>query len=102
MRALLNGLNGQFVAPGKGNDPIRTPEALPTGRNFYALDGSLLPTRVGVEVGTALAAKVLAGESGVALANTDIANNKQGIILWASDAVRDEVLAELASNPARH
>uniref|UniRef100_UPI00356A20B3 cobaltochelatase subunit CobN n=1 Tax=Zhongshania sp. TaxID=1971902 RepID=UPI00356A20B3 len=59
-------------------------------RNFYALDGSLLPTRVGVEVGTALAAKVLAGESGVALANTDIANNKQGIILWASDAVRDE------------
>jgi len=90
MRALLNGLNGQFVAPGKGNDPIRTPEALPTGRNFYALDGSLLPTRVGVEVGTALAAKVLAGESGGALANTDIANNKQGIILWASDAVRDE------------
>ncbi|CAA0090279.1 Aerobic cobaltochelatase subunit CobN [Zhongshania aliphaticivorans] len=90
MSALLNGLNGHFVEPGKGNDPIRTPESLPTGRNFYALDGSLLPTRVGFEVGTALAAKVLSGESGVAIANTDTHNNKQGIILWASDAVRDE------------
>ncbi|THK40222.1 hypothetical protein E8Q33_15040, partial [Methylophaga sp. SB9B] len=40
--ALLNGLNGRFISPGKGNDPIRTPDALPTGRNFYALDGSLL------------------------------------------------------------
>lgn len=90
MRALLNGLNGHFVAPGKGNDPIRTPESLPTGRNFYALDGSLLPTRVGFDVGNALAAKVLSGESGVAIANVDTSNNKQGIILWASDAVRDE------------
>ncbi|WP_295872679.1 cobaltochelatase subunit CobN [uncultured Zhongshania sp.] len=90
MSALLNGLNGRFVAPGKGNDPIRTPESLPTGRNFYALDGSLLPTRVGFDVGNALAAKVLSGESGVAIANVDTSNNKQGIILWASDAVRDE------------
>ena len=45
--ALLNGLNGRYVLPGKGNDPIRTPEALPTGRNFFALDGSLIPSRLG-------------------------------------------------------
>ena len=90
MAALLNALAGGFVAPGKGNDPIRTPEALPTGRNFYALDGSLLPTRLAYDTGATLAGKVLSGESGVAAAHADPATNKQGVILWASDAVRDE------------
>ncbi|AKH67762.1 CobN/Magnesium Chelatase [Spongiibacter sp. IMCC21906] len=90
MDALLNGLNGGFVAPGKGNDPIRTPAALPTGRNFYALDGSLLPTQLAFTTGETLANKVLSGESGVAAHTEDIAGNKQGVILWASDAVRDE------------
>lgn len=90
MRALLNGLNGGFVAPGKGNDPIRTPEALPTGRNFYALDGSLLPTRVGYDIGSQLASTVLAGDPTAIAAHRPGEGNKQGVILWASDAVRDE------------
>ncbi len=99
IQALLAGLNGEFVLPGKGNDPIRTPDALPTGRNFFALDGSLLPTRVGFDIGQQLANKVLSGERSVmqdiaALQSqkesTEQAPNKQGVILWASDAVRDE------------
>lgn len=57
MDALLNALNGGFVAPGKGNDPIKTPAALPTGRNFHALDGSLLPTPLGYRLGAELAAR---------------------------------------------
>lgn len=88
--ALLNGLNGRFIAPGKGNDPIRTPDALPTGRNFYALDGSLLPTRVGFDIGQQLAAPVLAGEKGNIEGHEVGDRNKQGVILWASDSVRDE------------
>ena len=90
MDALLAGLDGRFVAPGKGNDPIRTPEALPTGRNFFALDGSLLPTKLAWETGAALADQVLSGQSGVAAHTEAAGENKQGIILWASDAVRDE------------
>ncbi len=90
MAALLNGLNGGFVAPGKGNDPIRTPEALPTGRNFYALDGSLLPTRTGYDIGQQLAARVLSGEDTNIEGHQPGERNKQGVILWASDAVRDE------------
>ncbi|MCL4410845.1 MAG: cobaltochelatase subunit CobN [Gammaproteobacteria bacterium] len=88
--ALLNGLNGRFISPGKGNDPIRTPDALPTGRNFYALDGSLLPTRVGFDIGQQLAAQVLAGEKGNIEGHEVGDRNKQGVILWASDSVRDE------------
>jgi cobaltochelatase CobN len=93
MSAFINALNGGFVSPGKGNDPIRTPEALPTGRNFYALDGSLLPTQLGVEIGQQLAQKVR-DENAVVFKKNKVGNNtfaeKEAIILWASDAVRDE------------
>jgi cobaltochelatase CobN len=84
MSALLNALNGGFVAPGKGNDPIRTPDALPTGRNFYALDGSLIPSQLGFSTGQQLANK--AREKNPVVDKT----HKEAVILWASDAVRDE------------
>lgn len=84
MNALLNALNGGFIAPGKGNDPIRSPDALPTGRNFYALDGSLIPSQLGFATGQQLAQK--------ARFEQPIVNktHKEAVILWASDAVRDE------------
>lgn len=90
MQALLNALNGRYVLPGKGNDPIRTPEALPTGRNFYALDGSLLPTRVGYAVGSELAVQALGDHQQQLDQSATGGRNKQGVILWASDTVRDE------------
>ena len=82
MQSLLNGLKGEYVAPGKGNDPIRTAESLPTGKNFFALDGSLLPTRLGYELGVELAQRARHGQS--------IGDGKEAVILWASDTVRDE------------
>ncbi|GAB2180808.1 hypothetical protein DLREEDagrD3_10310 [Denitratisoma sp. agr-D3] len=113
MAGLLAGLNGQFVPPGKGNDPLRSPDALPTGRNFHAVDGDILPTRLGFKLGTDLAQKATARDrnpSGVANMNSRLprpagedgrgCSSGQGdcnaspgsdaVILWASDAVRDE------------
>ena len=84
MSAFLNALNGGFIAPGKGNDPIRTPDALPTGRNFYALDGSLIPSQLGFSTGQQLATK--ARQENPVVDKT----HKEAVILWASDAVRDE------------
>ena len=83
LKSLINALNGGFVKAGKGNDPIRTKDALPTGKNFYALDGSLIPSSVGYDIGVKLAQKVRENK------NQDI-RKKEAIILWASDAVRDE------------
>ena len=83
MKSLINALNGGFIEAGKGNDPIRTKEALPTGRNFYALDGSLIPSIIGYEAGLKLADKVRKK------INQDV-QKKEAIILWASDTVRDE------------
>ncbi len=80
--ALLSALEGRFVRPGKGNDPIRSPDALPTGRNFHALDGSVLPTQLAYDLGQELADKARtkgAGDEG-----------RSAVVLWASDTVRDE------------
>ncbi|WP_019593752.1 cobaltochelatase subunit CobN [Thioalkalivibrio sp. ALM2T] len=80
---LLAALEGRFVPPGQGNDPIRTPEVLPTGRNFHALAADLVPTRVAWAIGQELAAD--AREHG-----DPEADGSEAIILWASDTVRDE------------
>lgn len=82
MAALLAGLDGRYIEPGKGNDPLRSPEALPTGRNFHAVDGDILPTQLGYGLGRQMAGK--------AAERDKVGEGSEGIILWASDAVRDE------------
>lgn len=79
---LLAALDGRFIPPAKGNDPIRNPEVLPTGRNFHGLNGNLLPTRVGYALGAELAAKARAKDPG--------GTGSEAVVLWASDTVRDE------------
>jgi cobaltochelatase CobN len=83
MAALLRALDGGFVAPGPGNDPIRSPGSLPTGRNFYALDNSLIPSPVAWELGREMAADARA-------TNPQNPDKREALVLWASDVVRDE------------
>ncbi len=82
MAALLAGLAGRYVAPGKGNDPLRSPESLPTGRNFHAVDGDLLPTKLGYKLGQDFAVRAIKKKAEH--------EGSEAVILWASDAVRDE------------
>lgn len=49
--ALLEALDGRFISPGLGGDPIRVPEGLPTGKNLYGFDPSTIPTREAWETG---------------------------------------------------
>merc|ERR1712161_165645 len=52
-------LNGQFLMPAPGGDPIRNPDVLPTGRNMHALDPSSIPTAAAVEVSEGVVRKLL-------------------------------------------
>jgi magnesium chelatase subunit H len=52
-------LNGDFLMPAPGGDPIRNPEVLPTGRNMHALDPSSIPTTAAVEVAQDVVRKLL-------------------------------------------
>ena len=87
--ALLAGLDGKYVEPGKGNDPIRTPEVLPTGRNFYALDGSLIPSPIGYELGVEMATESRLKQT-VTQLKSGAVPDANALVLWASDTVRDE------------
>merc|ERR1719157_55733 len=52
-------LNGEFLMPAPGGDPIRNPDVLPTGRNMHALDPSSIPTQAAVEVAEQVTNKLL-------------------------------------------
>jgi cobaltochelatase CobN len=80
--AFLGALRGEYVDPGKGNDPIRTPDVLPTGRNFYAIDASVMPTKISYELARQLVSDALATH-----AETP---EKVAAVLWAVETARDE------------
>lgn len=52
-------LNGKFLMPAPGGDPIRNPDVLPTGRNMHALDPSAIPTQAAIEVSESVVEKLL-------------------------------------------
>lgn len=80
---LLKGLAGGFIVPGPGNDPVRSPASLPTGRNFYALDNSLIPSPVAWEIGREMAHQARQK-------HPQSPDKSEALVLWASDVVRDE------------
>ena len=45
MDRLIAGLQGKYVPAGEGNDPLRNPEAIPTGKNFYGFDPAKVPSK---------------------------------------------------------
>jgi len=52
VKALLDGLDGKFVAPGPSGAPSRGRlDVLPTGRNFYSVDNRAIPTPTAWELG---------------------------------------------------
>ncbi|MFO6419177.1 cobaltochelatase subunit CobN [Hylemonella sp. W303a] len=51
LQALSQALSARWVDPSYGGDPIRNPDALPTGRNLYGFDPSRIPTRAAYEAG---------------------------------------------------
>jgi magnesium chelatase subunit H len=44
LEGFFDALEGKFVTPGPGGDPIRNPKVLPSGRNIHALDPQSIPT----------------------------------------------------------
>jgi magnesium chelatase subunit H len=49
MKSLLRALDGEYVLPGPGGDPIRNPNVLPAGKNIHALDPQSIPTKAAVQ-----------------------------------------------------
>lgn len=57
--ALSAGLAGRYIPAGPGNDPIRNPGVLPTGKNFHGFDPARLPSVETFAAGSRLAADLV-------------------------------------------
>jgi cobaltochelatase CobN len=59
MNSLLNALSGGYLAPSSGGDVVANPNALPTGRNLYAINAEATPSEVAWDKGVTLATTTL-------------------------------------------
>lgn len=90
LEALVAGLAGRYVAAGPGNDPLRNPDSLPTGRNLYGFDPSRLPTPGTWAQGKALAARFVADYRARHRQYPD----RVVFNLWSTEAMRHEGVTE--------
>jgi cobaltochelatase CobN len=93
LQSLINGLNGGYISPSPGGEPVFNPEAVPTGRNLYAIDVEKTPTEEAMVLGKGFAEKLIAAR----LAATGQYPRKIAFTLWAFELVRDQgtTLAEI-------
>lgn len=49
--AFLNALNGRYSKVGYGGDPVRSPEAMPTGKNLVGFNPAKVPSKAAWETG---------------------------------------------------
>ena len=57
---LMMGLSGEYIPVKNGGDPIRSPDAIPTGFNLYGFDPSRVPTKAAFKQGSELVDGVIA------------------------------------------
>jgi len=90
IKSILNGLNTGYILPGPGNDPIRAPDALPTGRNFYGFNPEKIPTKAAWKVGKKLADDLIEGY----LKKNGRYPHKTALVLWATETLRHHGVME--------
>lgn len=60
LSSIVNALDGGFIAPTSGGDPVLNPAILPTGRNMFAVNAEETPSAVAWEKGKDLAEGTIA------------------------------------------
>ncbi|MBD2776454.1 magnesium chelatase subunit H [Iningainema tapete] len=92
--ALLQGLEGQYILPGPGGDPIRNPDVLPTGKNIHALDPQSIPTTAAVQSAKIVVDRLLARHRAE---NEGKYPETIACVLWGTDNIKTygESLAQI-------
>jgi len=84
MGALLDGLEGKYITPGPGGDPIRNPLVLPTGKNMHALDPQAIPTVAACDCAKVVVDRLLERQ-----VETDGAYPESiAFVLWGTDNIK--------------
>ena len=88
--SLVRALAGGFVPAGNGGEPIRNPDAYPTGKNFYGIDPDTVPKPAAWELGVALADQMLA----VHVEEHGRYPEKVSFVIWGDETMRHEGVLE--------
>ncbi|MDP3049531.1 MAG: cobaltochelatase subunit CobN [Thermodesulfovibrionales bacterium] len=83
-------LSGRYIPAGQGNDPIRNPDSLPTGKNFYSFDPTRIPSKGNYEIGVRLAKELIEGYK----LRHGIYPDKLTSNLWGVETIRHEGVME--------
>jgi cobaltochelatase CobN len=85
MENLLAALNGEYVSPSLGGDPIRrADDVLPTGMNFYSFDPRTAPDETAWEIGKQMADEMLEAY----YAENGCYPETVGVVLWSTETMR--------------
>ncbi len=92
--ALLKGLEGEYILPGPGGDPIRNPDVLPTGKNIHALDPQSIPTSAAIQSAKVVVDRLLARNKSE---NDGRYPETIACVLWGTDNIKTygESLAQI-------
>jgi magnesium chelatase subunit H len=83
--ALLKALEGEYILPGPGGDPIRNPDVLPTGKNIHALDPQSIPTTAAVQSAQIVVDRLLARQR---VENGGHYPETIAFVLWGTDNIK--------------
>ncbi|MEG3060910.1 MAG: cobaltochelatase subunit CobN [Comamonas sp.] len=90
MPALLAALDGQYIPTSYGGDPIKNPDAFPTGRNLYGFDPSRIPSAQAWAAGKKAAEQMIAAHRDATGKTLD----KVTFSLWSVETMRHQGILE--------
>ena len=88
--SLVRALDGGYVPVGGGGEPIRNPDAYPTGKNFYGINPAKVPKPAAWELGVDLADQMLADH----LTEHGRYPAKVSFVIWGDETMRHEGVLE--------
>jgi magnesium chelatase subunit H len=83
--ALTEALNGEYVLPGPGGDPIRNPKVLPTGKNIHALDPQAIPTSAALASAKVVVDRLIERQR---VENNGVYPESIALVLWGTDNIK--------------
>ena len=91
---LLQALEGEYILPGPGGDPIRNPGVLPTGKNIHALDPQSIPTTAAIASAKVVVDRLLDRQK---QDNNGVYPETIACVLWGTDNIKTygESLAQI-------
>ncbi|MBI3046831.1 MAG: cobaltochelatase subunit CobN [Acidobacteria bacterium] len=87
---LVRALGGRFVGTGGGGEPVRNPDAYPTGKNFYGIDPDKVPKPASWDMGVKLADQMLADH----VKQHGRYPEKVSFVIWGDETMRHEGVVE--------